>query len=553
MEAGGVLEIERETHRKHGESLAVDFVETPRAGALRDVARYVSDLPGHLLVVTGAPGSGKSALLATATRRAIEDRPGAAIIQRFFGISPRSSDPRTLLADLCDEIGAAYGQSAALPQEFRLLAQELDRLLHFATPGQPLLLFLDALDQMSEAESAHHLAWLPARLPPHVGIVVSTLPGECQRALERKRPAVSTVVLGDLSAGDNGEAAEIFDSMMTRPGRQLQPGQRAVVLNMAAHCPRPLFLRLASAEAIRWKSYTAVGTLPDSVDGLIRRYLETLALEVNHGTTLVARSLGYLAAAKRGLTEDELLDVLSEDDEVLADFARRSRYGHALPDRRLPVVVWSRLSFDLQPYLAERRADGTNLIGFYHGQLRPIVHELFVASREELLHKRLAKYFGDQPPLTPSGSERVNVRRVSELPFHQIHCHDWTPLEETLGNIDFLHLKAVAGLVFDTIDDFELVEARMKTSDASPELMSLLNEVARVYNQEFRTFQGRPIAGQQIFQQPVRAQRHAGSCGSQSSSLQHGRATGARRLAPSGERCLRNLDVPRSRSHAGCA
>ncbi len=83
---------------------------------------------------------------------------------------------------------------------------------------------------------------------------------------------------------------------------------------------------------------------------------------------LVARALGCLAAAKNGLSEDEILDVLSLDPHVQADFFRRSPKSPK-DIQALPVVIWSRLYFELEPYLAWRHADGTTLLGFYHRQV----------------------------------------------------------------------------------------------------------------------------------------------------------------------------------------
>ena len=39
-----------------------------------------------------------------------------------------------------------------------------------------MVLFLDSLDQISPADGAHSLMWLPTKLPPHVKFVVSSLP-----------------------------------------------------------------------------------------------------------------------------------------------------------------------------------------------------------------------------------------------------------------------------------------------------------------------------------------------------------------------------------------
>ena len=49
-----------------------------------------------------------------------------------------------------------------------------------------------------------------------------------------------------------------------------------------------------------------------------------LAAPENHGQRLVAHALGYLAASRHGLAEDELVAVLSADDHMMKDFHDRS-------------------------------------------------------------------------------------------------------------------------------------------------------------------------------------------------------------------------------------
>lgn len=39
-----------------------------------------------------------------------------------------------------------------------------------------MIIFLDSLDQISPADGAHSLTWLPVKLPPYVKFVVSSLP-----------------------------------------------------------------------------------------------------------------------------------------------------------------------------------------------------------------------------------------------------------------------------------------------------------------------------------------------------------------------------------------
>ena len=114
-----------------------------------------------------------------------------------------------------------------------------------------------------------------------------------------------------------------------------------------------------------------VPLLESDIPGIIRQMFERLSKPENHGQILVSRSLGYLSAAKNGLTEDEILDIFALDDEV---FSLTKRF-HLPTEEKLPVAIWSRLYFDLEPYLTEKSADGTSLLTFYHTQLSEVVNK----------------------------------------------------------------------------------------------------------------------------------------------------------------------------------
>ena len=42
--------------------------------------------------------------------------------------------------------------------------------------GNPLVIFLDSIDQLSPDNESYEMAWLPKQLPANVKIVISTLP-----------------------------------------------------------------------------------------------------------------------------------------------------------------------------------------------------------------------------------------------------------------------------------------------------------------------------------------------------------------------------------------
>ena len=166
---------------------------------------------------------------------------------------------------------------------------------------------------------------------------------------------------------------------------------------------------------------------------------DRLKSDTNHGEMMVSRSLGYLGAAKYGLSEDEMLDMLSLDEDVRGDFKARAK--HEPPEERLPVIVWSRLYFDLEPYLTERSADGASLLSFYHRQLREVVEAEFLSGENKpARHAHIASYFAGQELFEPQ-KKTPNVRKLSELPYQQTYGEKWDELHATLTDFDFLEAK----------------------------------------------------------------------------------------------------------------
>jgi len=445
------LEKEIADHDAFGDDRARCF--TGRASILQDIAEYIRGPDRHPLVVFGTSGTGKTALLARAVREALESNSDAQVIFRFLGATPSSSNERALVESLCRQMSRCYGMDeSTVPADYRQMVADLPKRLALATPYRPLILFLDALDQLSDTDRAPSLAWLPADLPDHVRLIVSTLPGECLMALKKRLPSTNLVELRPMSAE---EGKTLLDLWLEGVGRALQSHQRNEVLGKFEQRGLPLYLKLAFEEARRWKSYTEETELSPDVPRVICDLLARLSSDANHGRMMVSRSLGYLAAAKNGLSEDELLDVLSLDEELFQDFMDRAR--HEPPEQRLPVIVWSRLFFDLEPYLTERSADGTALMAFYHRQLSEVVTGEYLAGEgKRRRHEKLAEYFERQPLwMERDGQKNPNARKLSELPYQQTHGELWADLEQkTLCQIEFVEAKCTAGMVYDLLADY---------------------------------------------------------------------------------------------------
>lgn len=439
QETQSALEREEAHHEAFGAERRFHF--QGRETIRQTIAAYLAGADHHPLVIHGASGTGKSALLAQASADARAQFPDATLLVRFIGATPESSNLRALLQSLCRSISRRYGRDeAAVPPDLEGLIAELPKRLALATAEHPLFLFLDALDQLGDGgRQTPSLHWLPTDLPEHVHLVASILSDSGLSPLQRRLPASSIVELERMSRDDGGKVLGRWLAEEAHPQRTLQPWQRDEVLSKFAVHGLPLYLRLGFEEVRRWKSYTpATDTVLDpEVSGIIRQLFARLSTPAKHGALLVARALGYLAAARYGLSDDEILDVLSADADVLRDFRERSPASpHA---HRLPVVIWSRLYFDLEPYLIERSAEGATVLAFYHRQLAEVVSEAYLSGDDGIArHQGLARYFVE----SPAEEDAQNLRRLAELPYQQTMGELWDEVFATLTNFDFLEQKA---------------------------------------------------------------------------------------------------------------
>ena len=98
--------------------------------------------------------------------------------------------------------------------------------------------------------------------------------------------------------------------------------------------------------------------------------------------------LGLLLPPVTGFPSPEILEILSEDEAVMADL--RTRSARSPEAKGIPTVVWLRLFHDFAPYLIERAADQTVLFDFYHRQVGETIKRDYIRPQ---YHTRLAHYF----------------------------------------------------------------------------------------------------------------------------------------------------------------
>jgi len=494
--ASDSLDAEVAAHQQFGELRGGKDRFKGRENLLSRIADYLSAAASNSpLVIFGAAGTGKSAVIARAAEDARERYPQAVTLERFIGATPPSVDGRSLLQSLSEELGRQFQNEAAVPLEYRDLVSAFRERLAWATAERPVFAFLDAVDQLSETDNAKSLVWLPRQLPHHVRLVVSVLDDSAAAPIDSGSKASTTADplailrrrakpedLLPIEDYPREDAEGLLDYWLRADKRTLTLTQTDLILAAFEGCPRPLFLKLAAEEGKQWRSDESAPKMPttDSPDAmlsaLIEQLFDRLSAPSHHGKLLVERALGYFVAAKNGLTEDELLGLLSADREFFDAFQARARnVGQPLPPgvESLPVAVWVRLYSDLQPYLTTRRADGTTLFAFYHRSLEQAARKRFLSTPEIAgqRHQHVAKYFTPKEPygffrLTldeqrtwarklPPEPRPVNIRMVVELPYQLLEVAKllgkedanslhWDAVADLLLNIHFLEAKAEA-------------------------------------------------------------------------------------------------------------
>ncbi|KAM7134751.1 NACHT domain- and WD repeat-containing protein 1 [Macrochelys suwanniensis] len=323
------------------------------------------------LILYGPPGCGKTALMCKLSEqvRTLLGQETVVVI-RQLGTSQLSSAIHSLLRDICFQVCLAFGLPP-LPVQVTQACSDLflffhNLLLTVSHLGvQSLVLFFDSVDQLIPADGAHKLYWLPKDCPPKVHIVVSTSPAEhgILETLQEAMPEPEAYFeVGPLSREEGGK---MLKELLASVRRKLSPAQQTVLQHSFPEGGHPLLFKLAFNEARRWASYTLPSALTIATTAQEALHRLCGRLEKRHGTVLVAHMLGYIASSRNGLSDAELKDILSLDDEVLSEI-----YQHCSPPcktiLRFPPLLWAQLRRDIGECLAERQADGFALLGLAH-------------------------------------------------------------------------------------------------------------------------------------------------------------------------------------------
>ena len=503
-----IATLEQIDDRQQREHLHQEFgyerarVFAGRKPLLAKIARYTNvDLPLKSdqiktkakncvpLILIGGGGSGKSALLARAAQETSQNTKSsrAVIVQRYIGGVPGTESILNTLSLLSADIATYYGHSEPpIAQNADDLVQTFEAVLGYATPRRPLILFLDALDQLDPSDRAWMLEWLPRQLPEHVRIVASIRSDTAAAEAARRRFLKQIIDVPRLKVSEGSAILKAwladkreswFNAGITpSTGRRLTKEQENKVLSAFDQNGLALWLKIVYQEASTWHSWHTPRDLPIHIQDLIHDLVDQkLLIQEQHPKAFIERALAYLTASRFGLAENEIGRVLGRDRDVRVEFQENEKTQRKWDDdQSLPPIMWSRLFFDLQAYLGFAQIDGKILMRWFHREFDDVFKARYLATDDDRknIHGVLADVFlaldretrptetnddaffkaadANQKPMSAA------LRRVMEQPWQLAQAGRTNDLERLITDFGFCMGKCAANRSADLASDMLL-------------------------------------------------------------------------------------------------
>ena len=402
-------------------------------------------------LVAGRSGSGKSAASAKFVSEYTEGHPDTLVVPHFVGGSPASTNLRQLLRRFCLALQRQFdftetvereGQPsetvvAEVPQSVNELITKLRDFVGQVPDDHRVLLVIDALNQLDEADSAHALYWLPREWPAHVKMVVSCVndPERSEQVLQafEHRPH-HLIEIGPLTDEERGGIVREVPSLSAKTLDRPQVNQ--LLANPATE--NPLFLLVALEELRGFGSYeqlnARIEAFPsegDTVTAIFDQVIERLEDEFDEELTRTVLSL--LVCARRGLSDRELLELVEGPGTKIEEST----------SMLFPILR------QLRPYLQHR----AELLDFFHRNLYRAARNHYLSTEESqaAAHARLADYFAAQEYFAESLEEQrarakrlpptprpVNIRKVDELPYQRLEVAKLLGKDDVSVHVEYL-------------------------------------------------------------------------------------------------------------------
>ncbi len=444
-----MLEQEKKEHEMFMLSRTKVFVG--RMDVLAKIETYLKNNSTTPFVIYGKSGMGKTAVMAKTVFNAIKSD-SENIIFRFVGASDKSSTIRSLLLSIINEIDSSKMEELTGIYDEGKFETQVREIL--SGVKNRTIIFIDALDQLRRK---NHLRWLPKKLPVNLKLVISVLDDENYKE-DSDYLNILKVIYQNNTSRDNfislaplnsANGLQILNQSLFKINRKLTNRQKEYILKKFEQAGySPLYLIIAIEVVKNWQSFDKYldGRLADNVENLVKEFIQNLSVVYHHQKILVNRTLAYIECSKNGLSEKEILDILSKDEEIVSGL---ENVYHRNRSSKIPIAPWARLYYQLSPFLIKKSSDDVSLITFFHRQFDRVIHESIINDEtlRNKLHLQMAAYYKQQP--LDYGDGVYNLRKLTEY-FYQLY--QGKQIDEMLDLCDQNYIKIKYDLGLDRLN-----------------------------------------------------------------------------------------------------
>jgi hypothetical protein len=270
----------------------------------------------------GPTGIGKTVIMANLNNQIEKLYPTATIVTRF--IRETFDNVRQLLESILNQISTATSTN----DYFINLKTNLPLAMRqSASISSPLIILLDGVNDLGYEYAGDLLNWIPSRLPPHTCLVLSTSSSITPIAsLDWQIISVTllSIIEVDLLIAQvcGSNTGDVFESVKRDVNYNPSVNSTPLFIKLAVQWHSfysPFTRKHASSPSFPPKDISDIEIMPvpisDSVESIVRGIFEITELEMNR--EFVTRALGYITAAKNGITVVELDAILNCDDAVV--------------------------------------------------------------------------------------------------------------------------------------------------------------------------------------------------------------------------------------------
>eukprot|EP01105_Mastigella_eilhardi_P027734 TRINITY_DN8715_c0_g3_i1.p1 TRINITY_DN8715_c0_g3~~TRINITY_DN8715_c0_g3_i1.p1 ORF type:complete len:1056 (-),score=242.25 TRINITY_DN8715_c0_g3_i1:18-3134(-) len=385
-------------------------------------------------LITGEPGSGKSALMANWIARHKEHHPEDVVVSHYIGCSPASTSYTALLLRVTRLISEQLAIPApeATPATIAALFPSWLANAVCSAVNKGIVIAIDGLNKLDERDNALDLVWFPSSFPHNVSVIVTTTP--VQRIVHTmKKRNCRTLELALLEEGERKAFVRVF---LNQRAKKLTDAQEFRIAS-TPQTANPRFLQTLLEDISVFGEHEALDKrISQCLDAKnTAKLYELLLRRLEHDYDpdrrgVVKLFMSFVRCARRGLNLDTELAVLLEQSGVNAD-------------------DWTPLFIVVEELFVSMGG----VLSFANDDIAAAVTSVYTWEQgtKTSFHEKLASFF--------SRIEGVSDRKLEELPYQFEQTNSWDKLREFIVDVDVFATFFTPTTKFDLFHYLRLVEA----------------------------------------------------------------------------------------------